>query len=57
MNVSRFTVVTPLNLLCVAALVHATGCRVYDSELVEKRTLIVLAEAGSPARTDAVAQS
>ena len=57
MNVSRFIAVTSLDLLCVAVLVTAAGCRVYDSELVQHRTAIVLGEAGSPARTDGVAQA
>lgn len=53
MNVSRRTVVTPLNILCVVAMLDA-GCRVYDTELVQHRAAVVLSIAGSSARADAV---
>lgn len=46
---SKFLVVTPLGTLCAAALATA-GCRVYDTELVDKTLSVVVASAGTGSR-------
>ena len=50
---SRFSVATPLGMFCVVALATA-GCRVYDTQLVQKGLSVGVGSAGSSAHVDTV---